>query len=84
MKEPKRRGTDNFGVLCWRDDSITTLGEGISRTNAKDARLWKVQVTVPGEGNLLTIVRARNKREALLFSKNRHQRATSITFIGQA
>ena len=81
MAQP--RGKDVDFTLRWQDDSQATLGEGKSRTTARNASLWQVRVQIPGQCPMITTVRARTKKEAMLFSRNRHPLATSITFIGK-
>lgn len=70
-------------LLHWQDDDRPIVGEGLSRTSSKAARLWQVTVQFQAGSPMKTTVRATSKAEALRFSQNRHPTATTITVIGK-
>lgn len=78
------RGKDVAFALTWSDDEAPNLGEGFSRTSAKDARMWQVLINIPGQMLMKATIRARSRKEAKLFASNRHPNATSIIVTGKA
>lgn len=78
------RGKDVAFALTWSDDDTPNLGEGFSRTSAKDARMWEVLVNIPGQMPIKGTIRARTRKETKLFATNRHPNATSIIVTGKA
>lgn len=70
-------------LLFWQEDHQPIVGEGLSRTESKAARLWSVDVGFSHQPPMKTTVRASSKREAVKFTKNRHPLATTITVLGK-
>jgi hypothetical protein len=71
-------------LLHWQEDNQSVVGEGLSRTESKAARLWSVDVGFNHQRPMKTTVRASSKSEAIKFTKNRHPLATTITVLGKA
>lgn len=79
------RGKDIAFALQWADeDGMPNLGEGISRTQDRKARLWSVSVSYSHNRVMHTTVLAISAKEAKKFSLNRHPQATEITVNGKA
>ena len=71
-------------VLLWREDDQPIVGEGLSRTSSKAARLWRVDVGFAQGPAMRTTIRAMSKSEAIKFTKNRHPTASTINVLGRA
>jgi hypothetical protein len=71
-------------LLLWQEDTQPVVGEGLSRTESKAARLWSVDVGFNHQSPMKTTIRATSKAEAIKFTKNRHPLATTITVLGKA
>lgn len=74
---------DSF-VLHWHDTERPVVGEGLSRTSNKAARLWRVDVKFTQGPAMKTTIKATSKTEAIKFTKNRHPTASTITVLGRA
>jgi len=58
--------------LQWDLDRDRKLGEGVSRTSSERARLFELQIWLPGQGAMRDLVRAESLRQAIEFAKNRY------------
>jgi len=74
-----------LSAIEWaKEETLPVLGEGISRTSERGARLWSVDVMFPGNRVMRTTILAKNNSQALKFSKNRYPNATHFKFNGRA
>lgn len=58
--------------LQWDLDRDRNLGEGVSRTSSEKAKLFELQVWLPGQGAMRDLVRAESIQQAIEFAKNRY------------
>jgi hypothetical protein len=58
--------------LQWELDRDRKLGEGVSRTSAENAKLFELQIWLPGQGAMRDLVRAESLQQAIEFAKNRY------------
>lgn len=56
----------------WELDRERRLGEGISRTSAEKAKLFELQIWLPGQGAMRDLVRAESLKQAITFAQNRY------------
>jgi len=66
-----------------KEEALPLLGEGISRTSEHGAKFWSVDVMFPGNRVMRTTILAKNKSQALQFSKNRYPNATHFKSNGR-
>ena len=58
--------------LQWDLDRDRKLGEGVSRTSSEKAKLFELQVWLPGQGAMRDLVRAESLQQAVEFAGNRY------------
>lgn len=56
----------------YNQDPETRLGEGISRTSEKRARLFELKIWMPGQGAMRDLIKATSVTQAVQFAKNRY------------
>ena len=58
--------------LQWDLDQDRKLGEGVSRTSSERAKLFELQVWLPGQGAMRDLIRAESLQQAVEFAGNRY------------
>ena len=58
--------------LQWDLDRDRKLGEGVSRTSSEKAKLFELQVWLPGQGAMRDLIRAESLKQAIEFAGNRY------------
>lgn len=58
--------------LQWDLDRDRKLGEGVSRTSSERAKLFELQVWLPGQGAMRDLIRAESLKQAIEFAENRY------------
>ena len=58
--------------LQWEENRDLKLGEGVSRTSAEKAKLFELQVWLPGQGAMRDLIRAESLQQAIEFAGNRY------------
>ena len=74
-----RRKERNYQLQYTDTDAPQALGEGISRTTKPGAKLFAMELKLPGSRPMRTSIRALNWRQAEQFARNRHPELQSIT-----
>ena len=57
------------------------LGEGISRTTAKEAKLFHLRIELGASPPMIETIRARSATEARMFARNRYPSSTEVTVL---
>jgi hypothetical protein len=75
----RRKPERNYQLQYTDIDAPLALGEGISRTTQAGAKLFAMELKLPGSRPMRTSIRALNWRQAEQFARNRHPELQSIT-----
>ena len=68
-------------LMHWREDNGASIGEGLSRTTAANAKLYEIVVAFGGMKPMREWLRATSRAEAAKFAANRYPTHTKITIV---
>lgn len=74
-----RKRQRSYQLQYTETDGHRALGEGISRTTKPGAKLFAMELKLPGSRPMRTSIRALNWRQAEQFARNRHPDVLAIT-----